>query len=332
MDQLRFDSGLGHYSVSAALDSVWIFKGMGTHYLQIQLQVGIQQVDAAAGRLLGLETTLYAPQGNGPRVPLASANVSVPFNSTGEVRQPILQYLITNAQLLALEQHRTGDLHLELQVRGFLPQASSGFPGAPEVTERISIAESRWRQQLAGLGRTLGAEMLIPFPDDDEPRRGSPISCATPSACLAATRSTRRCSKCARRWRPSRTPATGPGRQEGEGRVHCRRALGPDPRSDGGPSQRCHARGPRNQGLQVHASRGRDADRHDRSSAVHHALTDTGHSPTRPRHQVVCLQWSMIKPRVPDTPRSWCAETRFCWSGACTATVSGVSMKRPAPR
>jgi hypothetical protein len=39
------------------------------------------------------------------------------------------------------------------------------------VTEYIGIAESRWRQQLAGLGRTLGAEMLIPFPDDDEPRK-----------------------------------------------------------------------------------------------------------------------------------------------------------------
>lgn len=172
MDQLRFDSGLGNYSVSAAPDSVGIFKGMGTHYLQIQLQVGIPQVDAAAGRLLCLETTLYAPQGNGPRAPLASANVSVPFNPTGDIRQPTLQYLITNAQLLALEQQRIGDLHLELQVRGFLPQASSGFPGASEVTERISIVESRWRQQLAGLGRALGAEMLIPFPDDDEPRRG----------------------------------------------------------------------------------------------------------------------------------------------------------------
>jgi hypothetical protein len=38
-------------------------------------------------------------------------------------------------------------------------------------------------------------------------------------------------------------------------------------------SQRCHARRPRNQGLQVHASRGRDVDRHDRSSAANHALT-----------------------------------------------------------
>lgn len=73
----------------------------------------IPQVDAAAGRLLCLETTLCAPQANGPRVPLASANVSVPFNPAGEVRRPTLQYLITNAQLLALEQRRTGDLRLE---------------------------------------------------------------------------------------------------------------------------------------------------------------------------------------------------------------------------
>ncbi|MGI5238786.1 hypothetical protein [Dactylosporangium sp. CA-139066] len=170
MDQLRFEAALGTYTVSVAPESIWIFKGIGTHYFQLQLEVGIPQVGAEAGRLLCLETTLYAPQETGPRAPLDSTNVSVPFNATGEVRRPTLQYLITNAQLMALEQHRAGDLRLELQVRGFLPQ-SSGFPGASEITEHLSIAESRWRQQLAGLGRTLGAEMLIPFPADDEPRR-----------------------------------------------------------------------------------------------------------------------------------------------------------------
>lgn len=118
MDQLRFEAGLGHYSVSVAPDSVWISKGMGTHYFQIQLQIGIPEVASVAGRLLFLETTLYAPEGGGPRVPLASASVSVPFNPEGEVRRPVLQYLITNAQLLALEQRRTGDLRLELQVPG----------------------------------------------------------------------------------------------------------------------------------------------------------------------------------------------------------------------
>jgi hypothetical protein len=154
-----------------APDSVMIAKGMGTHYIQMQLQVGIPEVGAAAGHLLFLETMLYAPQGpTSGRVPLASASVSVPFNPAGEIRLPALLFLVTNAQVQALEQQRTGDLRLELQVNAVLPQASAGFPGATPVTEYITIAESRWRQQLAGLGRTLGAEMLIAFPDDDEVR------------------------------------------------------------------------------------------------------------------------------------------------------------------
>lgn len=160
------------YSVSVAPDSVAIAKGMGTHYIQMQLQVGIPEVGAAAGRLLFLETTLYAPQGTtGGRAPLASASVCVPFNpGGGEMRLPVLLFLVTNAQVQALEQQRTGDLRLELQVNAVLAQSSAGFPGATQVTEYITIAESRWRQQLAGLGRTLGAEMLIAFPDDDEVR------------------------------------------------------------------------------------------------------------------------------------------------------------------
>jgi hypothetical protein len=167
VDQLTFDRGLGTYSVSVVPDSVWISKGIGTHYFQIQLEIGIPQVGKAAGRLLYLETVLYVAEGSGPRAPLGFMNISVPFNPAGEVRRPTLYYLITNAQLLAMDERRSGDLRLELQVNGILPQAASGFPGATQVTEHIAIAESRWRQQLAGLGRTLGAEMLIPFPDDN---------------------------------------------------------------------------------------------------------------------------------------------------------------------
>ena len=169
VNQLRFEEGLGSYSVNVAPEGVWILQGMGTHVLQFSWRSASRKSPrkrAAAG----LETALCAPEGSGPRIPLAFADVSVPFNPDGEVRRPTLYYLITNAQLLALEQRRNGDLRLELQVNGILPQATSGFPGATQVTEYISIAESRWRQQLAGLGRTLGAEMLIPFPDDDEPR------------------------------------------------------------------------------------------------------------------------------------------------------------------
>ena len=67
--------------------------------------------------------------------------MSIPFTPNGETRRLSLQYLIANPQLLALKQSRAGGLHLELRVRGFLPQAS-GFSGGPEATEHISIAES----------------------------------------------------------------------------------------------------------------------------------------------------------------------------------------------
>lgn len=110
VDQLRFGTGLGTYAVSVAPDSVFISRGMGAHCLLAQLEVAIPPVGAAAGRLLCLEATLYAQQAIGPRAPLGSANVSVPFNPTGEARRPTLQFLVTNAQLLALEQQRAGDL------------------------------------------------------------------------------------------------------------------------------------------------------------------------------------------------------------------------------
>jgi hypothetical protein len=170
VDQLKFEVGLGTYGVAVAPESVWVHKGVGTHFLQLQLQVGVPEVGPAAGRLLVLETTLYAPVTNGPRAPLGSVVVSVPFKPEGGMHRADVHYLVTNAQLLALEQARTGDLRLELQVRGILPQAT-GFPGGPEITEHISIAESRWRQQLVSLGRALGVDMMIPFPADDEPRR-----------------------------------------------------------------------------------------------------------------------------------------------------------------
>lgn len=170
MDQLKFQAGLGTYNITVAPDSVWIHRGLGGHYFQLQVQVGVPEVGPEAGQLLVLETTLYAAMANGLREPIGWTCTFVPFRPIGEIRREELCYPVTNAQLLALEQSRTGDLHLQLQVRGILAHAS-GFPGAPEVTEHISIADSRWRQQLAGLGRALGIDMLIPFPSDDEPRR-----------------------------------------------------------------------------------------------------------------------------------------------------------------
>jgi hypothetical protein len=208
-------------------------RGMGTYYFQVQLQIGIPEVGAGAGRLLCVETTLYAPEGSGPRVPLASTNASVPFNPEGEVRMPTLQYLITNAQLLALEQRRVGNLRLELQVRGFLPQAATGFPGAPEVTEYTSIAESSWRQQLAGLGRTLGAEMLIAFPD--EPRRRVADFLREAQRLLGQRdrlRDAPGAKGAGNHQEHQRLELAG---QERQALPHCGRAVGADPGRHGGP-------------------------------------------------------------------------------------------------
>ncbi|MFF2045558.1 hypothetical protein ACFVVX_34580 [Kitasatospora sp. NPDC058170] len=170
MNELRFDAQAGTFAVNVRENSLWIHKAMGTHSFQLQLEVHVPQSEGA-GRLLVLETDLFAPRDAGPRAWLGSAAQSVAF-LPGRIERPVLRYLLTGAQLLALEESRTGDLHLELDVRAVLPQMD-GYPGGGQATEHISIAESRWRQQLAGLGRSLGVEMAIPFPADDGPGRAA---------------------------------------------------------------------------------------------------------------------------------------------------------------
>jgi hypothetical protein len=171
VEQLRFEKSLGTYLATVEPESIWISRGLGTHCVRAQLALANPEVVADAGRLLHLETTLYAPVASGPRAPLASTNVSVAFGGPAEVRRVELTYLLTNPQLLALEQNRLGDLRLEVQIRGFLPGAP-GFAGCPDVTTYLSVAESRWRQQLESLGRSVGVETVVPFPEDDDPLRG----------------------------------------------------------------------------------------------------------------------------------------------------------------
>ena len=111
----------------------------------------------------------------------------------------------------ALEKQRTGDLRLELQVNAVLPQASSGFPGATQATEYITMAESRWRQ-LAGLGRTLGAEMLIAFPDDDEGAPGVGGFLREAQRLLGGNEIDGAMLQVRKALETSRTPEPGPGR------------------------------------------------------------------------------------------------------------------------
>lgn len=171
MDQLRFDSGLGVYAVSVEPEQVLLMPGLGSHVFQIPLAVAIPEVDPQqAGQLLALDLRLRTPVAATPPKLLASLTTHVAFTPHGETRRQSLQFLVSNAQLLALEQQRVGDLRLELEISAYLPRAS-GFAGSTEVHLHISLPESKWRQQLANLGRTLGVEMTIPFPLDGDPRR-----------------------------------------------------------------------------------------------------------------------------------------------------------------
>jgi len=170
MNELRFDGGIGTFTVNVRESSLWIHRALGTHSLELQLEVVVPD-SGDAGRVLQLETDLFAHRDNAGRAWLGSAAHTLAF-APGGVQRPTLRFLLTGAQILALEEQRIGDLRLELDVRGVLPQAA-GHPGGSQATEYIAVAESRWRQQLAGLGRSLGVEMTIPFPGDDEPGRAT---------------------------------------------------------------------------------------------------------------------------------------------------------------
>ena len=170
MHSFGFDSALGTASVSLVDNSLQIEKAMGTHSLALTLAVHTPQPEAA-GRLMALQTDLFATHAGGNRAWLGSATYNLSF-IPGQPARATLRYLLTNAQLIALEQHRSGDLQLQLDVDAALPQARGDlYPGAHGGVLYISVAESRWRTQLAGLGKSLAVEMAIPFPAEDDPRQ-----------------------------------------------------------------------------------------------------------------------------------------------------------------
>ncbi|MFC7795362.1 hypothetical protein [Streptomyces cinereoruber] len=165
-DELRFDPPVGAIPVSHRGKSLALVKGLGAHALRLELEVRLPAV-AQAGRVLMLETDLHAPAGTGSLLWLGSAAVTVPFEP-GALERPHLQYVLPNTLVRALEERRRGSLHLALDIRAVLPQASV-HPGCPDVQLRLDITESHWFQQLEGLGRSLGVEMLVPFPSPGRP-------------------------------------------------------------------------------------------------------------------------------------------------------------------
>ncbi|WP_329266533.1 hypothetical protein [Streptomyces sp. NBC_01451] len=174
MDRIGFDTELGTAAVSLVDNSLTIEKAAGTHSLKLTLAVQTPQPEKA-GRLMILPTNLFAVSAGGHNDWLGSAVCHLPF-TPGEVRHATLRYLLTSAQVIALEQGRSNDLNLKLEIEAVLPQAAAGlYPGAGQSTLYISVAASRWRDQLAGLGKSLAVEMAVPFPAEDDPRQEAVI-------------------------------------------------------------------------------------------------------------------------------------------------------------
>ncbi|MFK3734657.1 hypothetical protein ACI2LJ_30825 [Streptomyces sp. NPDC088090] len=170
MDNLIFDEPIGSIAVSPRTDSLLLVKALGTHTLQLTLDVHVPKAPQA-GRVLILETSLQAPHSNGMPIALAASHATLAFRPDQRTDHRFT-YTLTNAQLRALEENRSGDLRLEIAVRAVLPQAAAGlYPGSSDIRLYLTVAESRWKQQLEGLGPSLAVEMSVPFPAGDDPRR-----------------------------------------------------------------------------------------------------------------------------------------------------------------
>ncbi|MEU8776511.1 hypothetical protein [Streptomyces sp. NPDC048606] len=170
MDNLLFDEPIGSIAVSPRDDSLLLLKALGTHTLQLALDIHVPKAPEA-GRVLMLETSLQAPHANGMPIALAGSNTTLAFRPDQRTYHRFT-YTLTNPQLRALEENRSGDLRLEIAVRAVLPQAAAGlYPGCSDIRLYLTVAESRWRQQLEALGPSLAVEMSVPFPATDDPRR-----------------------------------------------------------------------------------------------------------------------------------------------------------------
>jgi hypothetical protein len=141
-----------------------LVKELGAYSLRLQLEVKASAA-AEAGRVLVLDTILYAPFANGPGGMLGTATATAAFRPDF-VERPELRYMLTSAQVRALDEHRSGDQRLELNVRATLPQATA-YAGA-SGTLCIAVAESHWRQQIEGLGPSRAVKVSVPFPAGDD--------------------------------------------------------------------------------------------------------------------------------------------------------------------
>jgi hypothetical protein len=165
---MRFDAGVGDFTLGVREESVQLLRGMGTICLQVGLDVKALPAKEA-GRFLALQADLYGIHGSYQRTLVGRVTEMLPFTPETGIERPVLKFLITASQLHAINEARDGDLRMELEVTGTLPQAV-GYPGSTTEVLHFSVAKSRWIDQINALGPSVAFEMQVPFPLEDDPR------------------------------------------------------------------------------------------------------------------------------------------------------------------
>ncbi|MFI1247825.1 hypothetical protein ACH4TY_14115 [Streptomyces anulatus] len=170
MNVMRFDAGAGDFALSIQEESVQLLRGMGTVCLQMGLKVKAPDPITEAGSLLALQADLYGTGQPYQRTLVGRVTEMLPFSPKVGAASTVLKFLLTPAQLHAVNEARLGgDLRMELEVTGTLPQAA-GYPGSTTEVLHFSVAKSRWTDQVNALGPSVAFEMQVPFPLEDDPR------------------------------------------------------------------------------------------------------------------------------------------------------------------
>ncbi|MFF7242099.1 hypothetical protein [Streptomyces collinus] len=149
-------------------DQTWLHRGLGAYELSVQLAVGVSPF-TEAGKVLALEADLFGFEATGQRSRLARTTANLAYTPEMSVQRVNLSFPLTSLQVHAIEAGRTGDVRFEVDLNAVLQQAP-GYPGSAQATVHITIAKSRWEQQLAQLGPSAAFEMAVPYPLGDPER------------------------------------------------------------------------------------------------------------------------------------------------------------------
>ncbi|MEU5163379.1 hypothetical protein AB0G74_27735 [Streptomyces sp. NPDC020875] len=167
MRELRFDDI--RFTVTVGADQTSLRRALGGHELSVQLAVGVSPF-AEAGKILALEADLFG-YGTVPahRSRLARTTANLAYTPTVTVHRTTLSFPLTSLQVHAIEEGRSGDARFEIDLNATLPQAP-GYPGCAQDTVHITIAKSRWEEQIAQLGPSAAFELAVPYPLGDPER------------------------------------------------------------------------------------------------------------------------------------------------------------------